>query len=80
LRALRAGITSFAVLGGIACYVLLAEFGVPQVIAGVVGLIFALLTRLAVTTLVRDWLRSAAVRNQSSTRDSGHVASHRDDR
>lgn len=68
---MRLGVTSFSVLAGIACYAVLAEvFRLNAVVAVLLGLVFALLTRVAAAALARDWLARAA----SETRDT---ASHR---
>jgi len=65
IAALRVSITSFALLGGLACYILLTQLGVPALAAGTIGLVFALLTRLAITALVGEWLHAAASRLHS---------------
>ncbi len=60
--ALRTGVTAFAALAGLACYFLLAQFGVTGVLAVVAGLVFALLVRVAALSLLREWLLAAARR------------------
>lgn len=58
IQMVRAGVTSFALLGGISCYVLLLQFRlVTQPVALVIGLVFALLVRIAAGSLARDWLQ-----------------------
>lgn len=59
LRALRAGITSFAMLGGLSCFVLLSQAHVSQLIATIAGLLFAVLVRVAVGSLAHDALLGA---------------------
>lgn len=57
LQMVRTGVTTFALLGGVSCYVLLLEFRlVTQPVAFVIGLVFALLVRVAAGSLARDWL------------------------
>lgn len=60
--ALRTGVTAFAALAGLACYFFLAQFGVTGVLAVVVGLVFALLVRVAALSLLREWLLAVARR------------------
>lgn len=69
----RTGVTSFALLGGISCYVLLLEFHlVSQQVALVIGLVFALLVRVAAGSLARDWLQQQIARHEGdSTRTPG---------
>lgn len=69
----RAGVTSFALLGGISCYVLLLQFHlVSQPVALVIGLVFALLVRVAAGSLARDWLQQQIARHEGdSTRAPG---------
>lgn len=64
LAALRTGVTAFAVLAGLACYFLLAQIGITGVPAAVVGLVFALLVRVAALSLLREWLLAAARRRR----------------
>lgn len=71
LAALRTGVTSFAILAGLACYVLLTQLGVQSVIAVVAGLIFALLARIAISSLLRDWLLHAARRQAERDATAG---------
>lgn len=58
--ALRAGATSLALIGGIACYLLLVSLSVNTVWAAVLGLVFALLGRVAAVSLGREWLLHTA--------------------
>ncbi|HEU5349603.1 MAG TPA: hypothetical protein VFU63_13410 [Ktedonobacterales bacterium] len=70
LLALRLGASTFAVLVGVACYVLLDEFTmIGTVPAFVVGLVFALLTRTAAASLARDWLVRSAQRAANERED-----------
>jgi len=62
MTTVRAGVSSFAALCGLACYVLLAQIHVNLLLAGVLGFAFALLVRLAAASLVRDWLASHTTR------------------
>ncbi len=65
LQMVRTGVTTFATLGGIACYVLLLEFRlVTQPVAFVIGLVFALLVRVAAGSLARDWMRAQLSRRE----------------
>ena len=60
VRALRTGVTATALLGGVACYIFLSQWGVTPLIAGIIGLVFALLGRVALASLAVDFvLRSA---------------------
>ena len=71
LAALRLGATTFGVLAGVACYVVLDQFTtIGLVPAFVLGLFFALLTRTATASLARDWLMRAASRAADEQRDS----------
>ncbi len=65
LAALRAGTTSFAVLAGLSCFVFLTQWGVGSLLAAGVGLVFALLVRVATTSLAREWLLHAARQRQA---------------
>jgi hypothetical protein len=56
LRGLRTGITLTALLGGLALYIFLGHLGLPGLLAGILGLVFALLGRVAMVSLLRDWL------------------------
>jgi fatty acid desaturase len=58
--ALRTGVTAFAALAGLACYFILGQVGVSGIPAIVIGLIFALLVRVAALSLLREWLLAAA--------------------
>lgn len=60
LRGLRTGITLTALLGGLALSIFLSSLGWPGLLAGIVGLVFALLGRVAMVALVRDWLLHAS--------------------
>lgn len=65
VQMVRAGVTSFALLGGISCYVLLLQFRlVAQPVALVIGLVFALLVRVAAGSLARDWLHQQFTRHE----------------
>ena len=76
MRSLRLGATCCAVLGGVACYMLLAHLGVQGLVAGIVGLVFALLGRMALVSLAAEWLVAAARRDAAarSARTRGDVA------
>lgn len=63
VRALRTGVTATALLGGLACYIFLTQWGVAPLIAGVIGLIFALLGRVALASLAVDVVLRSATRN-----------------
>lgn len=60
LRGMRVGITLTALLGGLALYLFLSSLGLPGLVAGILGFIFALLGRFAMVALLRDWLLRAA--------------------
>ena len=60
LRGLRTGITLTALLGGLALYIFLSQLGLPGVLAAILGFIFALLGRIAMVSLLRDWLLHAS--------------------
>ena len=60
LRGMRVGITLTALLGGLALYVFLSSLGLPGIVAGILGFVFALLGRVAMVSLLRDWLLHAA--------------------
>lgn len=62
LRGMRTGITLTALLGGLALYIYLSHLGMPGVLAGMLGFIFALLGRFTMVSLLRDWLRHNAQR------------------
>lgn len=65
VQMVRAGVTSFALLGGISCYVLLLQFRlVSQPVALVIGLVFALLVRVAAGSLAREWLQAQVTRQE----------------
>jgi hypothetical protein len=66
MRSLRLGATCCAVLGGVACYVLLVHLGVQGLVAGTVGLVFALLGRMALASLAAEWLVAAARRDAAA--------------
>ncbi len=69
MRALRLGATCCAALGGVACYALLAHLKVPEPVAVVVGLVFAVLGRMALASLATEWLVATA-RRTSIAKDS----------
>jgi hypothetical protein len=57
LRGLRTGVSLTALLGGLALFVFLTtQLGLPGLLAGIFGFIFALLGRFAMVSLLRDWL------------------------
>lgn len=60
LRGMRVGITLTALLGGLALYLFLGSLGLPGVVAGIIGFVFALLGRVAMVSLLRDWLLRAS--------------------
>lgn len=62
LRGLRLGATCFALLGGMALYFFLTQRHVAGAVAVGVGLVYAVLVRVAVMSLARDWLLRAAAR------------------
>jgi hypothetical protein len=66
IQALRLGATCCAVLGGVACYALLVHFGLTSLLAGIIGLVFALLGRMALLSLAMDWLHAAARRSAAA--------------
>jgi hypothetical protein len=66
IQALRLGATCCAVLGGVACYTLLVHLGLASLLAGIIGLIFALLGRMALLSLAIDWLQAAARRSAAA--------------
>ncbi len=68
LAAIYTGLTSFAVLAGLACYFLLMQLGAPGVLAAILGLVFAFMTRIAAASLVREWLMRAAARERERRR------------
>jgi uncharacterized membrane protein YeiH len=63
-----AGLTSFAVLAGLACYFLLEQIGAPVALAAILGLVFAFITRIAASSLAREWLLRAAARERERSR------------
>jgi hypothetical protein len=63
MQALRLGATCCAALGGVACYALLVNLGLPGLVAGVAGLVFAVLGRMALVSLAAEWLVAAARRS-----------------
>lgn len=69
LRGLRLGATCFALLGGLAVYYFLTQRHAAGVVAVGAGLMYAMLVRIAVLSLVRDWLLRAAARLQEQERD-----------
>jgi hypothetical protein len=56
------------VLAGLACYFLLQQIGVPGVLAAILGLAFAFVTRIAAASLAREWLLRAAAREREQRR------------
>lgn len=71
LAALRLGATTFGVLAGVACYIVLDQFtAIGMIPAFALGLVFALLTRTAAASLARDWLVRTASRAADERRDS----------
>lgn len=70
VRALRTGVTFTALLGGVACYIFLTQFGVPSLLAGIIGLVFALLGRVAIASLAVDFVL------RSATRDADRIPPH----
>ncbi len=78
LQMVRTGVTTFALLGGVSCYVLLMEFHlVTQPVAFVIGLVFALLVRVAAGSLARDWLRLQLSRRDGDGGNTGGTDSTR---
>lgn len=79
LNTLRMGVTGSAALGGLACYVFLAQMGIAPLLAGGIGLAFALLARVALASLARDWLMSIARRqaNRDTTPKAPTTATHK---
>jgi hypothetical protein len=71
LRGLRLGATCFAMLGGLAVYYFLTQWRAAAAFAVVAGLVYAVLVRFAVISLVRDWLLRAAARIEESERARG---------
>ncbi len=69
LRGLRLGATCFALLGGLAVYYFLTMRHANGALAVGAGLVYAVLVRLAVLSLARDWLLRAAARIQDEERD-----------
>lgn len=59
-RTVRAGVTSFATLAGLSCYVFLAQWHVNALLAGVIGFVFALMVRVAAGSLAHEWLAAHA--------------------
>ena len=68
LGVIYAGLTSFAVLAGLACYFLVQQAGVPGMLAAILGLAFAFVTRIAAASLAREWLMRAAARERERQR------------
>ena len=65
-QALRLGATCTALLGGVGCYIFLVEHGSSPVLAFVVGLVFAVLGRAALSALAAEWLLTVARRQDAS--------------
>lgn len=82
-QALRLGATCTALLGGVGCYIFLVEHGSSPVLAFVVGLVFAVLGRAALSALAAEWLitvarrQDAASRTREGERDGGPPAARR---
>ncbi len=70
-QALRLGATCTALLGGVGCYIFLVEHGISPVLAFVVGLVFAVLGRAALSALAAEWLLTVA-RRQDASRTHEH--------
>ena len=71
LRGIRTGITLTALLGGLALYLFLDQRGMPGLLSGILGFLFALAGRFAMFALVRDWLlRTAARPTSGASRES----------
>jgi hypothetical protein len=70
-QTVRAGVTSFATLAGLSCYVFLAQWHINALLAGVLGFAFALLVRVAAGSLAREWLAAHAAPPESRT-DASH--------
>lgn len=78
IQMVRTGVTSFALLGGISCYVLLLQFRlVAQPVALVIGLVFALLVRVAAGSLARDWMQAHLRPRDGDSRSAGETGSTR---
>jgi hypothetical protein len=60
LAAVRTGATLSATLGGLAAYIGLEQLGANAALAALVGLGFALLARVAMTSLAHEWLLARA--------------------
>lgn len=63
VRALRTGVTATALLGGLACYIFLMQWGMSPLVAGIIGLVFALLGRVALASLAVDLVLHRAPRD-----------------
>lgn len=74
LAALNLGATSAAALGGLACYGLVSHFGMPSLVAGAIGLVFALLGRLAMVALGHEWLLRSAAGHQLRDARAPHTS------
>ena len=68
IRALRLSVNVFAVMAGLACYLLLETFhlttGLPALL---IGLVFTLLTRTAMMSLVGEWLLQRVRRSRGAS-------------
>jgi hypothetical protein len=70
-QALRLGATCTALLGGVGCYIFLVERGSSPVLAFVVGLVFTVLGRAALSALAAEWLITVARRQDASRTREG---------
>lgn len=70
LQMLRTGVTVFAMLAGLACYALLSQLTGNEVLAVVVGLVFAVLVRISAGSLLRDALLRTVRERQAGDKTS----------
>ena len=70
LAAVRAVITLFAAVGGVACFMLLTGLHVNDIVALLLGLGFALLARQAAMSLAGEWMLARARRAAGPTSKS----------
>lgn len=75
MAALRTAATITGAFGGLACYMLLTHAGVAPVVAVIAGLVFALMGRLAMTSLGREWVLHMAARQAGAVADAARPAS-----
>ncbi len=68
-QTVRAGVTSFAALAGLSCYVFLAQWHVNSLLAGAAGFVFALMVRVAAGSLAREWLAAHTEPRPPAPRD-----------